>query len=84
MQGGKAGGSHGWAESEVNKTKQIQNSVVGQSYQACGFFAESRAVKNHVNPLTSDEQGPDNSRLQLLSLLFVQILMQFHLHIWSA
>ena len=63
MQGGKAGGSHSWrtvwAESEVNTTKQIQNSVVGQSYQACGFFAESRVVKNHVNPLTSDEQGPD-------------------------
>ena len=63
MHGGKAGGSHSWrtvwAESEVNKTKQIQNSVVGQSYQACGFFAESRAIKNHVNPLTSDEQGPD-------------------------
>ena len=93
MQRGKAGGVSqlenclGRVRGEKS-TKQIQSSVVCQSYQACGFFAESRAIKSHVNPLTIDEQGPDMmpfaaiivtvcSDSDVVSLTYLECIVEF-------
>ena len=85
MQRGKAGGVSqlenclGRVRGEKS-TKQIQSS--------CGFFAESRAIKSHVNPLTIDEQGPDMmpfaaiivtvcSDSDVVSLTYLECIVEF-------